>query len=111
MQTALSKLKGTDVRFGSKADMCGAKRYVRFAPESDRESRHPQRVMSALPLKADICSAAAYVRFGPEADSGAQQNIVDALFRLPRKLMRSPNYCIGAPSTAYMRNFAYFSPI
>ena len=49
--------------------MCGAKRYVRFAPESDRESRHPQRVMSALPLKADICSASAYVRFGPEADS------------------------------------------
>jgi len=24
-----------DVRFGSKADMCGAKRHVRFTPESD----------------------------------------------------------------------------
>src|SRR5262249_50470186 len=24
-----------DVRFGSKADMCSAKRHVRFAPESD----------------------------------------------------------------------------
>src|SRR4029078_12752423 len=31
-----------NVRFGSKADMCGAKRYVRFAPESDRESRYPK---------------------------------------------------------------------
>jgi hypothetical protein len=67
--------------------------------------------MSALPPKADMCGAVAHVYFGPEADSGAQQNIVDALFRLPRKLMRSPNYCTGAPSTAYMRNFAYFSPI
>ena len=46
-----------NVRFGSKTDMCGAKRYVRLAPESDRESRHPQRVMSALPPKADMCSA------------------------------------------------------
>ena len=46
-----------DVRFGSKADMCGPKRHVRFAPESNRESRHPQRVMSALPLKADMCGA------------------------------------------------------
>jgi len=25
----------TDVRFGSKADMCGAKRHVRFTPNSD----------------------------------------------------------------------------
>src|SRR4029078_1218727 len=50
-------LLASRVRFGSKADMCGAKRYVRFAPESDRESRHPQRVMSALPLKADMCGA------------------------------------------------------
>jgi hypothetical protein len=37
--------------------MCSAKSFVRFAPESDRESRHPQRVMSALPLKADMCGA------------------------------------------------------
>jgi hypothetical protein len=47
-----------NVRFGSLADMCVAKTYVRFAPESDRESRHPQRVMSALPPKADMCGAA-----------------------------------------------------
>ena len=35
---------------GSKADMCSAKRYVRFTP------------------KADMCSALANVRFVPEAD-------------------------------------------
>src|SRR5262245_37603237 len=29
-----------DVRFGSKADICGAKRHVRFTPESDRKSGH-----------------------------------------------------------------------
>src|SRR5262249_8550386 len=46
-----------NVRFGSKADMCGATRHVRFAPNSDRESGHRQTVMSALPPKADMCSA------------------------------------------------------
>jgi hypothetical protein len=56
-------LKGaTDVRFGSKADICGATSHVRFAPNSDRESGFPQKVMSALPLKADMCSAARDVR-------------------------------------------------
>src|SRR5262245_22243981 len=29
-----------DVRFGSEADMCGALRHVRFAPDFDRKSRH-----------------------------------------------------------------------
>src|SRR5262245_12482156 len=56
------------VRFGSKADMCGAKGHVRFAPNSDRESGHPQTVMSALPLKADMCGATRDVCFGPKAD-------------------------------------------
>jgi hypothetical protein len=51
-----------------KADMCSAKGHVRFAPESDRESRHPQRVMSALLLKADMCGATNDVCFGPKAD-------------------------------------------
>src|SRR5262245_32230453 len=32
-----------DVRFGSKADMCSAKRHVRFTPNSNRESRHWER--------------------------------------------------------------------
>ena len=39
-----------DVRFGSKADMCGAKR------------------MSALPPIADMCAATRNVRFVPKAD-------------------------------------------
>jgi len=29
-----------DVRFGSKADICGAKGHVRFTPNSDRKSGH-----------------------------------------------------------------------
>jgi len=36
------------VRFGSKADICGATSHVCFAPDSDRESGLPQKVMSAL---------------------------------------------------------------
>src|SRR5262249_14874287 len=63
-----------DVRFGSKADICNAKRHVRF---SDRESGLPQTVMSALPPKADMCSAVGHVRFGPTADScGATKKAV-----------------------------------
>jgi hypothetical protein len=48
--------------------MCAAISDVRFTPNSDRESRHPQRVMSALPLKADMCGATSYVGYGPKAD-------------------------------------------
>ena len=51
-----------NVRFGSKADMCAAKRNVRFTPNSDRESEIQQKAMSALPLKADMCGAKADVR-------------------------------------------------
>src|SRR5215470_2879871 len=57
-----------NVRFGSKADIRAAKGHVRFTPESDHKSRHPQTVMSALPSRADMCGATANVRFGPEAD-------------------------------------------
>jgi len=32
-----------DVRFGSKADVCGAQAHVRFTPDSDRESGLPQQ--------------------------------------------------------------------
>src|SRR4029453_10386151 len=56
------------VRIGSKADMCAAKRHVRFTPNSDRKGEFPQRAMSALPPKADMCGARADVRFGPKAD-------------------------------------------
>ena len=51
--------------------MCGAKAYVRFAPDSDRKSGLPQTVMSALPPKADMCGALADVRYGPKADIAA----------------------------------------
>ena len=42
-----------NVRFGSQAGMCSAKRHVRFTPNSDCKSG-PHKVMSALPPKADI---------------------------------------------------------
>ena len=48
-------MKG-NVRFGSEAGMCSAKAQVRFAPDNDRESEFPDKVMSALPPKADIAS-------------------------------------------------------
>jgi hypothetical protein len=65
------------VRFGSKADICGATAHVRFTPDSDRESGFPHKVMSALPPKADMCIALGDVCFGPKAD------IVSTQFRLP----------------------------
>jgi hypothetical protein len=57
-----------------KADICGAKRHVRFSSNSDRKSRHPQTVMSALPPKADMCGALGHVCFGPIADMA---NLID----------------------------------
>jgi hypothetical protein len=66
--TAKADSPNGDVRFGSKADICGAINHVRFTPDSDRESRHPHKVMSALPPIADMCSALAHVSFGPKAD-------------------------------------------
>jgi hypothetical protein len=52
-----------NVRFGSKADMCGAKGDVRFTPNSDRESGFPQKEsMSALSPKANMCGATWDVR-------------------------------------------------
>ena len=58
----------SDVCFGSQADICGAKRHVRFTPNSDRESGPPRQAMSALPLKADMCGATNDVCSGPKAD-------------------------------------------
>ena len=40
-----------NVRFGSKADICGAKRHVRFTPDSDRESGLPKRSCLLYPQK------------------------------------------------------------
>jgi hypothetical protein len=66
--------RDTNVRFGSLADICSAKGHVRFAPNSDRESGFPYKVMSALPPKADICAAPRDVRYGPEADIAANMD-------------------------------------
>jgi hypothetical protein len=69
-----------DVRFGSKADICGAAGHVRFTPDSDRESVFSRKAMSALHLKADMCGAPAHVCFGPKADScGAAKGSLFAL--------------------------------
>ena len=48
--------------------MCNAPSHVRFAPNSDRESGHLPRSMSALLSKADMCGANRQVCFGPIAD-------------------------------------------
>src|SRR5262249_2323878 len=37
-------VRPTDVRFGSKADICGAISHVRFTPNSDRNSGHTRAV-------------------------------------------------------------------
>jgi hypothetical protein len=68
---SLYELNGCpDVRFGSLADICRAKRHVRFGPNSDRESGFQQKVMSALLLKADMCAATKDVPL--RANSGRQ---------------------------------------
>ena len=64
-----------DVRFGSKADMCGAAADVRFTLNSDRESGFPQKAMSALPPKADMCGALAHVCYVPIADVNARRHL------------------------------------
>src|SRR5262249_23586893 len=67
--------EAADVRFGSKADMCGATRDVRFGP------------------LADIRGAKSQVRFAPESghsraramsDKGQEENIRPAVTNLPR---------------------------
>src|SRR5262245_14745197 len=68
MTDNVAKLASVDVRFGSKADICSAPTHVRFTPNSDRKSRHPQTLMSALLPKADMCGAHTQVCFGPIAD-------------------------------------------
>src|SRR5262245_46971543 len=80
--------------------MCSAPAHVCFTPNSDRESRHPQTVMSALPPKADMCSAPAHVCFGPKADSCSAANspIIRALRQRTRTaslaLTARPRWCL-----------------
>src|SRR5262245_30986940 len=66
------------LRFGSQADIYGAKHHVRLRPNSDHEKRISGEIMSALPSKADMCSAMAHVCFGPKADMPLFNNFVSA---------------------------------
>jgi hypothetical protein len=77
----------TDVCFGSKADICAAKSDVRFAPNSDRKSVFPHKVMSALPRKANMCGALAHVCFGPKADIATS---CAGFFADPNTVLSSP---------------------
>src|SRR5262249_13107718 len=83
-------MRSADVRFGSEADMCAAKRDVRFTPNSDRESEIPQKAMSALAPKADMCSAIVHVRFGPIADSCTATNSISIRSARQRGSRRTP---------------------
>jgi hypothetical protein len=44
-----------NVRFGSKADICGATSHVRFAPNSDRKSRHAANDYFAAEKYVRVC--------------------------------------------------------
>src|SRR5262249_47320955 len=103
-QTGTSSAKGqkgssvtADVRFGSQADIGGAKTHVCFTPNSDRESGLPQTVMSALLPKADMCSAVGYVRFGPKADScsAAKRSLFDHLVSAAAEAERKTSRRVG----------------
>jgi hypothetical protein len=61
------------VRFGSKADICGATNHVRFTPNSDRESRHAAKGHVCFTPESGLCGALAYARFGPIADRSHRQ--------------------------------------
>jgi hypothetical protein len=98
----------TDVRFGSKADICGAQSHVRFAPNSDRKSGFPHKVMSALPPKADIdrhlsnvcegCQEQTLVSYLPFAFS---------LCSMANCLCSTPNMVDQAPNTTVTRSVVY----
>ena len=53
-----------DVRFGSKADMCGARRHVRITPESDRNSGHCQSLKGRALLLCPVVSDVDLLRYG-----------------------------------------------
>jgi hypothetical protein len=55
-----------DVRFGSKADMCSAKRYVRFAPESRHSAaKCPLRARGYIERRYSRSATTAWSRPGP----------------------------------------------
>jgi hypothetical protein len=68
----------SDVRFGSEADMCNAPTHVRFAPNSDRESRHAANGHVRFTLESRHVRRNQQCRYGPRADIEPRsvQNIV-----------------------------------
>ena len=56
-------VRGTHVRFGSKADMCSARRHVRFAPKSGRNSGHRMSVKGRA-LLSPVRSNVDLLRYG-----------------------------------------------
>ena len=95
-------MREVNVRYGSLADMCSAKRHVRFAPNSDRKSGH------LTDLKVTSCNIRAS-RFGFELDihrrrpdAGVPRDLgdrlqVDAASARPVMSVRRP-LCEEAPS-------------
>src|SRR5215467_47084 len=64
-----------------------------FAPNSDRKSRHPYKVMSALPPKADMCGAPTHVCFGPKADM--RRNRFLGWYNRPKANLIHPHHHAG----------------
>ena len=93
----------SDVRFGSQADICGATSHVRFTPNSDRESGHPPRCMSAFLPKADMCGAMSNVCYGPIADINSPA-AVRGISKCHSKSLRGGD--TGAPSNSIQRLLA-----
>src|SRR5215813_12941581 len=63
--------RNSNVRFGSKADMCAAQRHVRFTPDSDRKSGLPHKAMSALPPKRTCAAQQLMSALGQKRTSAA----------------------------------------
>jgi hypothetical protein len=76
----------TDVRFGSKADTCGAKRYVRFTPESGHDLATPALSSWATGLTAHVWASNPFVdqnctHVAPLCPQARTQTTVVALLR------------------------------
>jgi hypothetical protein len=79
----------TAARFGSQADICSARRHVRFAPNSDRKSGFPQNVMSAFTAESG------HVRCNEQCPLWA--NSGHSVTRSPHRRERAPTAEMAAP--------------
>jgi hypothetical protein len=62
-----------DVRFGSKADMCSAKRHVRFGPNSDHESGHPNSHVCFTPESGHVPCTSLCLLWAKSGHAGKRQ--------------------------------------